>query len=40
LRQQLHCSAMQLLSRLEIEPSCGASWSTYFVRIPQYSRGT
>ncbi len=25
---------MRLLSRLEDEQSCGASWSTYFVRIP------
>ena len=34
LRQQLHSPAMHLLSRLEDERSCGASWSTYFVRIP------
>ncbi len=27
---------MRLLSRLEDERSCGASWSTYFVRIPKY----
>jgi hypothetical protein len=25
---------MRLLSRLEYEPSFGASWVTYFVRIP------
>ncbi len=34
LRQQLHSLAMRLLSRLEYERSYGASWSTYFVRIP------
>jgi hypothetical protein len=26
---------MRLLSRLEYERLCGASWSTYFVRIPK-----
>ncbi len=35
LRQQLNSSAMRLLLRLEYERSCGASWSTYFVRIPK-----
>ena len=34
LRQQLHSPAMRLLSRLEYERLFGASWSTYFVRIP------
>jgi len=29
---------MRLLSRLEYEPSYGASWSTYFVRIPKTVR--
>ncbi len=35
LRQQAHSLAMCLLSRLEDERSCGASWSTYFIRIPK-----
>ena len=38
LRQQLHSPAMRLLSRLEDERSCGASGSTYFVRIPYLGR--
>jgi hypothetical protein len=39
LRQQLHSPAMRLLSRLEYERLCGASWSTYFVRIPKRTQG-
>jgi len=38
LRQQLHSSAMRLLPRLEYERLYGASWSTYFVRIPNVFR--
>jgi hypothetical protein len=34
LPQQLHSPVMRLLSRLEYERSFGATWSTYFVRIP------
>jgi hypothetical protein len=34
LRQLFHSPAMRLLSRLEYEPSFGASWVTYFVHIP------
>ncbi len=34
LQQQLYSPAMRLLSRLEYGRSCGASWSTYFIRIP------
>jgi hypothetical protein len=35
LRQQFHSPTMRLLSSLEYEPSFGASWVTYFVRIPK-----